>query len=236
MVLLATLRSGYIIVGAYADKIRRVAFAQLRDLIKEGSIKGADVAFRVAQLNKLLYKILVDELRLGKGDVVRVSIDYEVKGGNIEWLFDTLKIEAFKRVPDEEVVELLRRVKEEAKTVAEAAIAFSVERLGETEDGDLVYIMKLGDREVGAFIVTPVNNELVFVKKGAALEPTPMVIEKLRIDCGGLSGEEALKQNIDKFSSNAKYVSFSDAAKIIELVKKRVGVEYKVERLEEFEE
>ncbi|MEM0454157.1 MAG: DUF2258 domain-containing protein [Sulfolobales archaeon] len=233
---MATLRSGYIIVGAYADKIRRVAFAQLRELIKEGSVKGSDVAFKVAQLNKVLYRIFVDELKLGKGDVVRISVDYELREGSIEWLFDTLKVEVFRRMPEDEVTKVLNRVREEVKAVAEAAIVFNVEKLGETEDGDLVYIMKLGEREVGAFIVTPIDNELIFVKKGAALEPTPMVVEKFRIECRGLSIEEAIKGNIDKFSSNAKYVSFADAAKIIELVKKRVGVEYKIERLEEFEE
>ncbi|MCS7107866.1 MAG: DUF2258 domain-containing protein [Sulfolobales archaeon] len=233
---MGTLRSGYIIVGAYADKVRRVMFAQLRDHVREGIIKGSEVAFKVAQLNKVLYKVFVDELRLGKGDLVRISVDYELKDGVIEWLFDTLKIEVFKRMPDDEVKTVLERVKEGIKAVAEAAVVFNVERLGETEDGDLVYVMKLGDREVGAFIITPVDNELVFVKKGAALEPTPMVVEKFKIECRGVSIEDAIKENIDKFSSNAKYVSLNDAAKIIELVKKRVGIEYKVERLEEFEE
>ncbi|MEM2376345.1 MAG: DUF2258 domain-containing protein, partial [Sulfolobales archaeon] len=184
---MATLRSGYIIVGAYADKIRRVAFAQLRELIKEGSVKGSDVAFKVAQLNKVLYRIFVDELKLGKGDVVRISVDYELREGSIEWLFDTLKVEVFRRMPEDEVTKVLNRVREEVKAVAEAAIVFNVEKLGETEDGDLVYIMKLGEREVGAFIVTPIDNELIFVKKGAALEPTPMVVEKFRIECRGLS-------------------------------------------------
>ncbi len=231
-----TLRSGYIIVGAYADKIRRVAFAQLRDLIKEGSVKGPDVAFKVAQLNKVLYKVFVEELKLGKGDVVRVSVDYEVKEGGIEWLYDTLKVEAFKRLPESEVIDVLSKVKREVKAVVEAAVAFNVERLGETEDGDIVYVMKLGGREVGAFIVTPVDNELVFVKRGAALEPSPMVMDKLKIECGGLSVEEALAKNIDKFTSNARYVDFNEAVRVIEMVKKRVGVEYKVERLEEFEE
>lgn len=233
---IGTLRSGYIIVGAYADKTRRVAFAQLRDLIKEGRVKGSDVAFKVAQLNKVLYRVFVDELKLSKGDVVRIAIDYELRGEGIEWLFDTLKVEVFRRVPEDEVSNVLSRVKEDVKTIVEAAVVFSVERFGETEDGDLVYIMKLGDREVGAFIITPIDNELIFIKKGAALEPTPMVIEKLRIDCHGLGIDEAINKNIDKFSSNAKYVSLSDAAKVIELVKRRVGIEYKIERLEEFEE
>jgi hypothetical protein len=231
-----TLRSGYIIVGAYADKVRRVAFAQLKDSVKEGVLKSSDIAYHVGQLNRVLYKILVEDLKLGKGDVVRISIDYEVRQGSIEWKFDTLKIEAFRRIPDEEVANVLSKVRTEVKAVMEAAIQFTMEKLGETEDGDVVYVMKLGDREVGAFIATLVDEDIVFVKKGAAIEPTPMIIEKLRISCEGKPVDEAIKSNIDKFTSSARYVGYSEAAKVIELVKKRVGVEYKVEKLEEVEE
>jgi hypothetical protein len=231
-----TLRSGYIIVGAYADKVRRVAFAQLKDSVKEGVLKSSDIAYHVGQLNRVLYKILVEDLKLGKGDVVRISIDYEVRQGSIEWKFDTLKIEAFRRIPDEEVANVLSKVRTEVKAVMEAAIQFTMEKLGETEDGDVVYVMKLGDREVGAFIATLVDEDIVFVKKGAAIEPTPMIIEKLRISCEGRPVDEAIKSNIDKFTSSARYVGYSEAAKVIELVKKRVGVEYKVEKLEEVEE
>ncbi|MCC6022504.1 MAG: DUF2258 domain-containing protein [Desulfurococcaceae archaeon] len=231
-----TLRSGYIIVGAYADKVRRVAFAQLKDSVKEGVLKSSDIAYHVGQLNRVLYKILVEDLKLGKGDVVRISIDYEVRQSSIEWKFDTLKIEAFRRIPDEEVANVLSKVRTEVKAVIEAAIQFTMEKLGETEDGDVVYVMKLGDREVGAFIATLVDEDIVFVKKGAAIEPTPMIIEKLRISCEGKPVDEAIKSNIDKFTSSARYVGYSEAAKVIELVKKRVGVEYKVEKLEEVEE
>ncbi|MEL9997156.1 MAG: DUF2258 domain-containing protein [Sulfolobales archaeon] len=231
-----TLRSGYIIVGAYADKVRRVAFAQLKDSVKEGVLKSSDIAYHVGQLNRVLYKVLVEDLKLGKGDVVRISIDYEVRQGSIEWKFDTLKIEAFRRIPDEEVANVLSKVRTEVKAVMEAAIQFTMEKLGETEDGDVVYVMKLGDREVGAFIATLVDEDIVFVKKGAAIEPTPMIIEKLRISCEGKPVDEAIKSNIDKFTSSARYVGYSEAAKVIELVKKRVGVEYKVEKLEEVEE
>jgi len=231
-----TLRSGYIIVGAYADKIRRVAFAQLKDSVKEGILKSSDIAYHVGQLNRVLYKVLVEDLKLGKGDVVRISIDYEVRQGLIEWKFDTLKIEAFRRIPDEEVASVLGKVRTEVRAVIEAAIQFTIEKLGETEDGDVVYVMKLGDREAGAFIATVVDEDVVFIKKGAAIEPTPMVIEKLRISCDGRPVDEAIKSNIDKFTSSARYVSFSEATKIIEMVKKRIGIEYKVEKLEEFEE
>ncbi len=231
-----TLRSGYVIAGAYADKIRRVAFAQLKELIKEGTLKTSDVAYNVAQLNKVLYRILVDELKIDKGDVVRVTIDYDIKQNLVEWKFDTLKVEAFKRVPDEVVENVLSRIRSEVKSIMEAAVEFNIEKVSETEDGDLIYAMKLGDREVGGFIATPINNDIIFVKKGAAIEPSPMIVEKLRIECGGKSIEEAIKANIDKFTSSAKYVSYNDAVRTIEMIKKRAGLEYKVEKVEELEE
>ena len=50
-----------------------------------------------------LSKILVEKLKTGKGDVVRIRIDYDASEGNVKWLWKTLKIEFFKRTPDEEI-------------------------------------------------------------------------------------------------------------------------------------
>ncbi|MCD6278768.1 MAG: DUF2258 domain-containing protein [Desulfurococcales archaeon] len=225
-----TLRSGLVIAGAYADKLRRTAFAQLKSAIKDGVVKAGDVAYHVAQLNKVLYRIFVDELKVNKGDVVRVTIDYEVKPGIIEWKFDTLKIEVFKRVPDEEVENVVKSVVEKAATIMESAVQYTFEKIGETEDGDLLYVMKLDEREVGAFEVVPINAEIAYVKKGAALEPNPVIVEKLKIMTEGRSIDEALRENIEEFTRNARYVSREEAEHIIEYIKKRaVGVSEKVE-------
>jgi len=225
-----TLRSGLVIAGAYADKLRRTAFAQLKNVIKDGVVKAGDVAYRVAQLNKVLYRIFVDELKVNKGDVVRVTIDYEVKPGVIEWKFDTLKIEVFKRVPDEEVENVVKSVVEKAAAIMESAVRYTFEKIGETEDGDLLYVMKLDEREVGAFEVVPINEEIAYVKKGAALEPNPVIVEKLKIMTEGRSIDEALRENIEEFTRNARYVSREEAEHIIEYIKKRaVGVSEKAE-------
>ena len=111
------LSSGLVIAGAYADKIRRVLFAQLRDEIKSGKIESRQVAYRAGELNRLLFEILVNKLKLDKGDVVRVRIEYELRDGDIEWKLDTLRVEAFRRIPDEEVEKAVREVIETAKEV-----------------------------------------------------------------------------------------------------------------------
>jgi len=232
-----TLRSGLVIAGAYADKLRRTAFAQLKGAIKDGIIKANEVAYHVAQLNKVLYRIFVDELKVSKGDVVRITIDYDVKPGVIEWKFDTLKIEVFRRVPDEEVEGVVRKIVEKAAAIMEAAIQYSFEKIGVTDDGDILYVMKLNDREVGAFEVIPVNEEIVYVKKGAALEPNPILIEKIKLVTEGRSVDEVLKASIEEFTRRAKYVSREEAERIIDYIKKRaVSKAEKTVEIEEAEE
>jgi hypothetical protein len=102
------LSTGFVIAGAYADKVRRVLFAQLRDKIKRGEIDNKTVAARAGELNRLLFEILVNKLKIDKGDVVRIRIEYDVNNGDIRWKLDTLRIEAFRRIPDEDVEKIVR--------------------------------------------------------------------------------------------------------------------------------
>ncbi len=119
-----TLSTGLIIAGAYADKVRRTLFAQLRDKIKQGEITPQEIAKAAGELNRIIYEVLVNKLRIDKGDVVRVRVDYEVENGKVVWNYKTLRIEAFKRVPDEEVDKTLKESLPEAvkKFVEEAEV------------------------------------------------------------------------------------------------------------------
>jgi hypothetical protein len=229
------LSSGFVIAGAYADKIRRTVFAQLRDAIKEGTLKSNEVAFGVAQLNKLLYSILVEGIKVDKGDVVRVVIEYEVVSGKIEWKLDTLKVEVFRRVPDEEVRKVIESRLSKAEAIMTGIVEYSVEKLGETEDGDVVVAIKLGDREVGALVLTPIDSEFIYIKKAAMLEPTPSIVEKQRVPLDGKTVEEAVKSNIGILSTAAKYVPAEEARKTYEFIKRRVIPTAVIERVKEEE-
>ena len=116
------LSTGLVIAGAYADKLRRVLFAQLRDKIKAGELTNQLVAQKAGELNRLLFDILVNKLKIDKGDVVRIRIEYDVVNGDIVWKLDTLKIEVFKRVPDEEVEKAVKETIEKAREVLEKPV------------------------------------------------------------------------------------------------------------------
>lgn len=98
-----TLNTGLIIAGAYADKARRVLMAQVK-----GQVDTQEAIRAVGELNKMLFEVLVNEVKADKGDVVRIVVDYDIKDGQIKWNFDSLRLEFFKRVPDEEVNKRVR--------------------------------------------------------------------------------------------------------------------------------
>ncbi len=103
-----TLSTGYIIVGAYADKLRKTLFAQQSSLVKSGKLDSKELAKAAGELNKMLFEILVNKLQLERGDVVRVRVDYEVQDGAVKWKYSTLSIEAFKRIDQSSVDKAVR--------------------------------------------------------------------------------------------------------------------------------
>ncbi len=229
------LSSGLVIAGAYAQKLRKTAFAQLRDAVREGVLKSSDVAYWIAQLNRFLYEVLVEDLRIDKGDAVRIMVDYEVSPGRISWKLETLRIEVFRRVPDEEVRRVLESRIPAAEAIMTGIVAYSVERLGETEDGDVVVALKLGDREVGALVLTPIDQEFAFIKKAAVVEPSPSIVERQRVPLNGKTIEEALRDNISILTTAARYVSDEEARRVYEVIKRRVVPTAVVERVAEEE-
>lgn len=107
-----SLSSGLVIAGAYADKIRRTLFAQLKDLVKQDKSFSKEVARAIGELNAVLFRILVEELKIEKGDVVRIRINYNVDPNTkkVIWDYSSLRIEVFKRVPDETVSRIVEDV------------------------------------------------------------------------------------------------------------------------------
>ncbi len=183
-----TLSTGYIIAGAYAQKLRKTLFARLSSLMKSGEIQSQEVARAAGEVNRLVFEILVNELKLDKGDLVRIRIDYEVKDGKIEWNWNTLQIEAFKRMPEEQINEIIKKVLEKGVGMPE----YSVEKIGETRFGDIVYKVLENEREVGKILVSKINDEILV--KGATKEPN-RIIESFKIKLSGTI-EDTIKSNI----------------------------------------
>ncbi|MCC6015518.1 MAG: DUF2258 domain-containing protein [Desulfurococcaceae archaeon] len=221
------LSSGFVIAGAYADKIRRTMFAQMRDYVKRDKEWGQRIALAIAQLNRFLYTLLVEQLKIDKGDVVRVRIDYDIdeQNKNIVWKWDTLTVEAFRRVPQEEVEKVVKTLTAKALEISTAAVAYTLEKLGETFDGDIVLAIKLGEREVGAAIITPVNESLAVLKKGAVLEPTPAIFDKVRLDISpDKMLDEVLRETLSKVILSARHVDANEALNTINAIRERVAV------------
>ena len=228
------LSSGLVIAGAYADKIRRTLFAQLRDYVKKDKEWGQKIAYAAAQLNKLLYNIFVDQLKIDKGDVVRIRIEYEVdeNAKNIVWKWDTLAVEAFKRIPQDKVNEVVKQIVSKVAEVLATAVAYTFTLLSETADGDLVFTVKLGDREVGAAIVTPVDDRTAVLKRGAVLEPSPAIFERLKLEISPERPiEEALKATFATVLQTARHVSYDEALKMINMIRERASAK-PMERIE----
>jgi len=69
------LSTGYVIAGAYADKVRRVLFAQAKPLgVPSGSVVNAS-----KDLNTKLLRVL-QECGIDKGDVVRIIQARRLRG------------------------------------------------------------------------------------------------------------------------------------------------------------
>ncbi|MEM4487675.1 MAG: DUF2258 domain-containing protein [Desulfurococcaceae archaeon] len=117
------LSSGLIIAGAYASKIRRTLFAQLRDLAKQDRDFNREIARASAELNAVLFNVLVNELKVSKGDVVRIRINYELDMSTkkISWIYSSLRVEVFKKVPDDQVTQVVHvTTKEKLERILES--------------------------------------------------------------------------------------------------------------------
>ncbi|MEM0480994.1 MAG: DUF2258 domain-containing protein [Candidatus Aenigmatarchaeota archaeon] len=183
---MVTLRSGAVIVGAYATKIRKTLFAQLRDKVKSKEISSQEVARAAGEVNKALYVLFVEKLRLDKGDVVRITIDYEIIDNQIRWQWETLKVEAYRKVPEDEINRYLKEVLEGLEKIATIeAKDYSFKKLRETKLGDVIYEVYKDKKKVGIMIATILEDEVVV--RGAIKEP-PVLISKVRVK---------LEENID---------------------------------------
>ena len=231
-----TLMTGYVIAGAYADKVRRTLFAQTRDLVKSGTLTPQEVARAAGELNRILYEIFVNKLKTDKGDVVMVNIEYNIEDNRIVWNYDKLEVRVWRRERDDVVARALSEVKMVARELAVKVIQFEVARIGETEGGDIVYSLKLAGKEVGAFLLTPLDEDKAVVR-GAVLEPTPLLLKRQLIDIQP-PVDDFIAKNIGAIMAKATNVEIGEADKAIREIKALVEALKKpaVTPLEEEEE
>ncbi|MEM1760577.1 MAG: DUF2258 domain-containing protein [Desulfurococcaceae archaeon] len=166
------LNTGIIIAGAYADKVRRTLFAQLSSYVRTSKDYATEVARGAAELNTILYHIIVENLKSDKGDAVRIRIryTYDAERNVLEWDYNSLKIEFYKRVPDEQVDSIAKRVVNEKlfevksrfgkpgalaeitrsetasvqtfEPVEQVKLIGKIENYGETPSGGLVFVAR----------------------------------------------------------------------------------------------
>ncbi len=189
------LSTGLVIAGAYADKVRRTLFAQA----KQAGIEPREVVRASAELNRLLFEILVNKLGIDKGDAVRVRIEYTVDNGRVVWDYNTLEIEAFKRLNDEEIKKIIAEsikkkedifsqpVSEEEKEMvgAEAeAVREAHELKKQIMDIDIQKILLIGKNKESEniFIVKDSRSETIGVivakEEGSGTKTTAVIVEE----------------------------------------------------------
>ncbi|MCC6053710.1 MAG: DUF2258 domain-containing protein [Thermosphaera sp.] len=219
-----TLRSGLIPAALFADKLRRVLFGQLRDYTKKDKEFANRIPYYSALLNRALFTLLVDELKVDKLDVVRITIDYDVdeEHKEVKWKWDTLKVEVFKRVPLESYAETLKTFIAKAPEIATGVVKYNVEKIGETFDGDQVYAVKTNGKEVGAAVVVLVDENTLVLKKAAVIEPTYAIFDKVKLEIAGRNIEDVLKDQLGKVMQAGKHVSYDEALKTINAIRSKV--------------
>jgi hypothetical protein len=219
------LRSGLVFAAGYADKLRRTIFAQLREQVKKDKELAKQVALYVGRLNRALYTLLVEELKVDKFDVVRITISYELDEVNkaIVWKWDTLKVEIYKRIPLETYEEALKKFVARAPTLAVEVVKYNVSKIGETFDGDLIYSIKIDEKEVGVVEVLPVE-DIVVLKKAAVIEPVTAIFEKAKIELKGRPIEDALVEQLSKIMEIARHVDTGEALQVINAIRGRLQI------------
>jgi len=102
----AELRTGIIPAARFADKMRRVALAAFK-----GYAPREVIIRDVAEFNKKLYDIIVNQMKCEKGDLIRIIVDvtYDEEGQRL--IFGEPKIERF--VPESQIrAEYEKRIRE----------------------------------------------------------------------------------------------------------------------------
>ncbi|MEM4461108.1 MAG: DUF2258 domain-containing protein [Nanopusillaceae archaeon] len=213
------LSTGFVIVGAYAKKLRKTLFAQLKDKIKDKEIANK-LAYSSAQLNKLLFEVIVNKLKLEKGDLVKIVIEYEFDENKkeVNWKYDTLKIISYKKVPQEEIEKHLEETLKELK----GEPIFTIEKIGESADGDLIFSVLSNNKDVGIMVITPLDEKSYLLKKAVVVDKEAFEIEKVKLEeVESLS--ETLTNIVNFETSLRKTINKEEGLNLINMIKKKLS-------------
>ncbi|MEM0333589.1 MAG: DUF2258 domain-containing protein [Candidatus Aenigmatarchaeota archaeon] len=213
------LSTGFVIVGAYAKKLRKTLFAQLKEKMKDKEI-ASKLAYASAQLNKLLFEVIVNKLKLEKGDLVKIVIEYEFDENNkeVNWKYDTLKIISYKKVPQEEIEKHLEETLKELK----GEPIFTIEKIGESADGDLIFSVLSNNKDVGIMVITPLDEKSYLLKKAVVVDKEAFEIEKVKLEeVESLS--ETLTNIVNFETSLRKTINKEEGLNLINMIKKKLS-------------
>ncbi len=101
--------TGFVRAAGYARKVRKALFAVLKNRVDAREVVRAS-----AEVNQRIFERM-REMDVDKSDVVTIEIEFEIKDGKIEWNYDSLKIEVFRKEEEEK----LSRAMEEAEKMEE---------------------------------------------------------------------------------------------------------------------
>ncbi len=226
---MARVSSGLIIAGAYANKLRRVMFATLK-----GKVNNKEVARAAGELNALLFE-LFREVGVEKGDVVRITVEYEIENGKIKWKWETLEVQHYKPVEETsaKIKELLPKIlekKEELAAKPAPPMEIEVEYLGTVREGlEDVYVIKAPKEEtyvtIGAVRVLFKNEEgealsIIVTPEGKAYRH----LMKLKYKSDPLEIAKSIKEELVKALSE-NTVEEIDKEKAKEMLKELIKIE-----------
>jgi len=108
--------TGFVGAAGYARKVRKALFAALK-----GKVDAKEVVRASAELNQKIFEKF-QEMEVDKRDVVTIEANFEIKDGKIEWDYDSLKIEVFKREEEKNLskaMEETEKIEKELEKVIE---------------------------------------------------------------------------------------------------------------------
>ncbi len=107
------LSTGFVRASGYAYKVRRVLFA-----ITRGKVDPREVVRAAGELNQHIFERL-QEMGVEKGDVVRITVPFSIREGTIEWDYNGLKIEVYRKGEEEKLAIAMEELEEREKALEE---------------------------------------------------------------------------------------------------------------------